>query len=71
MSGELKVIGRAVAREKAYYPTSSGVCDIVRPGDTFDVLEGHSIKGWADPLPADKAKRKAEGSPPEGDEQIA
>jgi hypothetical protein len=47
------------------------VCDIVRPGDTFDVLEGHSIKGWADPLPADKAKRKAEGSPPEGDEQIA
>lgn len=62
---ELRVIGRAVAREKGYYPTPSGIPDSVLPGQEFDVVEGHPVKSWADVLP--RSKPKAPASTPEGD----
>lgn len=62
---ELRVTGRAVALERAYYPTSSGVCDVLHPGQEFDVIEGHPIKGWAEKIKAPKPA--AEGDQPPGD----
>jgi hypothetical protein len=44
----LAVVGRAVAREKGYYPTPAGIPVSVWPGETFDVVEGHPVADWAD-----------------------
>ena len=77
----LKVVGRAVARIKGYYPTPGGPCASVQPGATFEVLEGYPVQDWADmiveppPPPAapsppagkTKTKTKTKTTPPAGD----
>jgi hypothetical protein len=54
-----KVVGQAVARQRAYYPLASGHCRVVEPGETFDLIEGHTDGNWfvsAEPIAAPAIK---------------
>ena len=64
-----KIVGQAVALQRAYYPLESGHCRIVEPGETFDLVEGHTEGNWftpAEPIEAPKAPatRKAKAPAP-------
>ncbi len=64
----LAVTGRAVARKKGYYPTPSGICDSVQEGQVFDVVEGHPVDTWADPVDeTEVVEEKAEAPKPKPD----
>jgi hypothetical protein len=58
-----KIIGRAIARTRAYYPVGPDAahCDVLEAGQEFNVLEGHE-GNWYDLIAAEKPKaRKAKG----------
>lgn len=67
-----KVIGRARALARGYYPVNdAGNCALIEPGDEFDLREGHEAGPWFErlqPEVQDKPVRAPRTKKPEATE---
>lgn len=55
-----KIVGKAVAHERAYYPVdeTGKVCNIIEPGETFDLIEGFTDGKWFTLVKPEPARKK-------------
>ena len=54
----LKVVGKARAKAKGFYPLPDGQPRIVNEGEVFDIVEGHTKGKWFEPIKPGKAEAK-------------
>jgi len=53
-----KVVGKARAKFKGFYPVPSGAHRIVNEGEVFDLVEGQTKGKWFEPVKPGKAEAK-------------